>query len=165
MVERRIIVDGISISYHGLFEIEELYKLIDHFLRERAYTKHELSVEEHVYKDGKKISITKEPYKKISDYAKYVLRIEIEGEGINDKVAVIDGKKRTVQEGSITVTFYGFLTTDYEGRWDKRPLFYFLRALFDQYVFKIHTERYEAGLVEEVNLLYGMVKGFFNLYR
>ena len=165
MVERRIIVDGISVGMTGLFEIEELYKLIDHWLRERAYTKHELTVEEQVYKDGKKVYVCKEPYKKISDYAKYIIRIEIEADNMRDTSVEIDKKSRTVQEGDIKVTFTGFLTTDYEGHWDKKPLFYFLRALFDQYIYKVHTDRYEGGLIEEINLLYNLVKKFLNVHR
>ncbi|MFH1590787.1 MAG: hypothetical protein ABIC95_02565 [archaeon] len=165
MVERRIIVDGINVSYSGIFDLSELYKLIDHFLRERAYTKHELSAQEDVYKDGKRLSLTKQPYKKISDYARYDLKIKIAADHVKDKVIEVAGHKRHLHEGDVTVTFFGFLTTDYEGRWDKKPMFYFLRALFDQYVYKIHVDKYESGLVEEVNLLYNLVKRFLTVQQ
>ncbi|NOZ80194.1 MAG: hypothetical protein GXP63_00855 [DPANN group archaeon] len=165
MAERRIIVDGLTLKYKGYFDLEELYKLIDHWIREKAYTKHELEVSEDVYKDGMQVHVEKQPYKKITDYAKYVLDITIDGHHIKDVTLDRNGRKIKLQEGGLKMVITGFLELDYEGRWQEKPMFYFLRAVLDQFVYKVNTERFEAGLVEEVNLLHGMVKGFLNLHR
>ncbi len=165
MPERRVIVDGLTLSYKGLFNLEELYKLIDHWQREKAYTKHELVNNEQVFKDGRHAEVEMEPYKKINDYAKYVLNIKIIVNGMKDAVIETDGKRVSLNDGNVEVRITGFLELDYEGRWEKRPLFYFIRSVFDQFVYKMNTERFEAGLVEEVNLLHSIVKGFLNLHR
>lgn len=165
MAERRVIVDGLKLNYKGMFHLEELYKLIDHWQREKAYTKHEINVNEQVFKDGRYVEAEMEPYKKISDYAKYVLNIKIIVKDMKDITTEIDGKRTTLNEGNVEVKLTGFLELDYEGRWERRPLFYFIRSIFDQFVYKVNTERFEAGIMEEVNLLYSLVKGFLNLHR
>ena len=121
MGERRIIVDGLSLSYKGLFSCEELYKLIDHWLREKAYTKHEIVNNEQVFKDGRQIEVEKEPYKKITDYAKYVINVKIKMKEMKDVTVEQDGKKVSLNEGNVEVIFTGFLELDYEGRWEKKP--------------------------------------------
>jgi len=165
MVERRIVVDGLKLSYKGLFKAGDLYKLIDGYFRERAYTKHELRNFEQVYEEGKQVELIKEPYRKITDYAKYVIRVTVVMSEIKDVVIEKDKLKVNMQQGDVEVQFDGFLEMDYEHRWEKNPLFYFLRTIFDQFVFKIHTEKYEEGLVEEVRDIHTQVKSFLNLYR
>jgi len=165
MAERRIIVDAMKLGYKGLFDATELYKMIDAYFRERAYTKHELRAYEHVYPSGKQVEVIKEPYRKISDYAKYVIRISLIMSNVKEVVVEKDGVKVKLNQGDVEIQFDGFLEMDYEHRWEKSPFFYFLRAVFDQFVFKVHTERFEAGLVEEVNDLHSQVKAFLNLYR
>ncbi|MFH1408720.1 MAG: hypothetical protein ABIH34_02330 [Nanoarchaeota archaeon] len=165
MVERRIIVDGMKLSYKGLFNVTELYKLIDYYFRERAYTKHELKNYEETFPGGKQIEVVKEPYRKITDYAKYVIRVSLTMQDIKEIAVEKDGAKVKLNQGSVEVHFDGFLEVDYEHRWEKKPFYYFLRAIADQFFFKVHTERYEQGLVEEVNELHSQIKGFLNLYR
>jgi len=165
MVERRIIVDAVKVGYNGLFDATELYKLVDYYFRERAYTKHELRNFEHVYPSGKQIEIIIEPYRKITDYAKYVIRVIIIMGNVKEVTVEQDKKKVKLNQGEVEVQFDGYLELDYEHRWEKKPMFYFIRAVFDQYVYKINNERYEAGLVTEVNDLRDQVKAFLNLHR
>jgi hypothetical protein len=165
MTERRIIVDGLTVKYKGYFHLEELYKLIDHWTREKAYTKHELNNTEQVFKDGRFITLELEPYKKITDYAKYVIQIKMTAKEMKDVTVEKDGRRVALNDGTVELKLTGFLELDYEGRWEKKPLFYFLRNVFDQFVFKTNTEVFEAGLVEEVNQIYSIVKGFLNLHR
>ena len=165
MVERRIVVDGLKISYKGLFNAGELYKIIDAYFRERAYTKHELRNYEHVYPEGKQVEVIKEPYRKVTDYAKYVVRVTIIMSNVKETVIEKDKHKVKMNQGDVDIQLDGFLELDYEHRWEKKPMFYFLRALFDQFVFKVHTERFESGLKEEIDDLHSQVKSFLNLYR
>ncbi|MFH1848949.1 MAG: hypothetical protein ABH879_02065 [archaeon] len=165
MVERRIVVDEMQLEFRGLFDVGEFYRLIDSWLKEKAYVKHERRNYEHAYVEGKQIEVWKQPYKKVTDYAKYVIDIKILIEDLKDVVTEKDGKKVRLNQGNVSITFSGYLETDYEHRWEKKPLFYFMRAIFDNYVFKVHTEKFEKGLVEDVNQLHTIVKAFLNLYR
>jgi hypothetical protein len=165
MAERKIIVDHMTIRYSGLFNATELYKLIDFWLMEKGYTKHELEANERVNEDHKEFDILKEPYFKISDYAKYVLRIEIIGKNIIDVDVQKGNHKVRLQQGNITFMVTGYLETDYEDRWQGKPWYYFLRGVFDKVIWRNHTWKYESGLVEHCNHLTSQVRAFFNLYR
>lgn len=165
MVERRLIIHDLEISYNGLFEATELYKIVDQWQREKAYTKHEIKAFEYVYEDGKQVEFLAEPYKKINDYAKYVIRITIMMDHVKDVIIEKDGRKVKLQKGHVEIIFDGFIEFDWEHRWEKRPLFYFLRTVFDQFIYKINTDKFESGLVEEVNQIHSICKSFLNLYR
>lgn len=165
MVERKIIVDHLTISYKGLFNATEVYKMIDFWFMEKNYTKHELVNYEQVMKTGKEIRTRSEPYKKITDYAKYVLIVEVYGSNIKEVEVEKDGARVRMNQGDIQVLITGTLETDYEHRWESKPVFYLLRGIFDKYVFRAHTYKFETGLVEECNLLAGQIKSYLNLYR
>ncbi|MFH1134065.1 MAG: hypothetical protein V1735_06245 [Nanoarchaeota archaeon] len=165
MVERRLVVDGMKLGYKGLFNASELYKLIDYYFRERGFTKHELKNFEMVMPAGKQIEVIKEPYWKINDYTKFVIRVSLVMTEVKEVAIEKDGTKVKMNQGNVEITFDGFLELDFEHRWEKRPVFYFIRAIFDQFVYKVETEKFEEGLTKEVNELHTQVKAFLNLYR
>lgn len=165
MVERRIVVEPMTVEYSGLFNVSELYKMIANWITEKSYLKHDMRNFEQVLETGKHIEYVAEPYKKITDYAKYVINITLTMENVKEVVVEKSGSKVRLNQGDVKVELSGFLELDYEHRWEKKPLFYFLRAIFDQFIFKVNTEKFEQGLAEEVNHLHTTTKAFLNLYR
>ncbi len=165
MPERKIIVDHLTITYKGLFHAQELYKLVDFWLMEKGYTKHELQNFEEVSSDKKSFYVQKEPYFKISDYARYVIRCEISGKDVHEVDVDKGGYVVRMQQGEVMVALTGYLETDYEKRWQSQGFYYFLRGVFDKYVWRNHTYKYESGITEQCNQLASQVRAFFNLYR
>ena len=55
MAERRIIVDNLILQYEGIFELQQLYLVIDKWIRQRHYDKFEKRNHEHVLKDPQPI--------------------------------------------------------------------------------------------------------------
>ena len=47
--------------------------------------------------------------------------------------------------------FDGYLTTDYEQRWEQKPSFVFIRALFDKFFYKTYMDRWKTNLIKDVN--------------
>ncbi|MFH1398525.1 MAG: hypothetical protein ABIG95_00245 [Candidatus Woesearchaeota archaeon] len=165
MVETQIIVDGESISYEGLFDAHELFMLIDSFFQEKHWDKREIQSMEKVEPDGKYIELELQPYKKITDYVRYVVRIFIRMYNVTEVEIEKDGHKIKQNKGKIQIVFDGFMETDYEGRWEAKPMYIFIRTVFDKFIYKVYTGKFEAGLVDVVNTLKAQVKGFLNLYR
>ncbi|MBI5392638.1 hypothetical protein HZA96_02100 [Candidatus Woesearchaeota archaeon] len=165
MTERKIVIDTLQLNYQGLFNMNELYLIIDKWFREKGYDKYEKKNFEHVYKDGKQIEIEMEPWKKNTDYSKSIIKTNILV--TNLKEVVIKKDKFTVKtnQGKILITFMGFLETDYEGRWESKAWVYFLRTLFDQYIYRIHTDKFEGYVAEDVNHLYNTIKAYLNLQK
>jgi len=121
MSERRLVVDHMRLKYEGLFNATELYKLIDKWLNEKAFDKRELRNEEHVKPDGKYVELILMPWKKISDYARHVIRLEIRMRNLKDVVVEKDGQRVKMNQGKIDIIFDGYLDTDYEDRWEQKP--------------------------------------------
>ncbi|MFT4305209.1 MAG: hypothetical protein ACMXX8_03875, partial [Candidatus Woesearchaeota archaeon] len=131
----------------------------------KGYTKHELRANEQVSANGRSVYLNKEPYKKISDYLKFTIRCEIECNDVKDVEVERDGKKIKLNQGECNVIITGFLVSDYEKKWEKNPVFYFIRGIFDKYVWRDHMYKGESGLVDECVHLHSQVKAFLNLYR
>ena len=165
MAERRIVVDNLVLQYEGLFEITELFLMIDKWLRQNGYDKFEKRNYEHVLKDGKYIEIELEPWKKITDYAKIVINLYTHMYNIKDTVVKKDNRDVRMNQGRIRVKFTGYLVTDYEHKWEGKPWFYFLRAVIDKWVYRVTSDKYEAAVSQEVKHLYQNVRAFLNLYR
>ena len=70
-----------------------------------------------------------------------------------------------MNQGKIKIRFIGYLVTDYEGKWEGKPYFYFLRAVMDKFVYRVTADKYESAVAEDVMHLYQNVKAFLNLYR
>ena len=76
-----------------------------------------------------------------------------------------DGKKVKMQEGKIIFIFDGILETDYEHRWESKPIFYVMRTVFEKYVYTPFISGFERGVKEDLMGLKNNVKAFLNLTK
>ncbi len=165
MPERRIVVDELRLEYEGLFDVKEFFRLIENFFYDRKYDKREIKNIEQVTPSGKNIEVVLMPWRTISDYAKYEIKLRIWIKGMKNVDVVKDDTKLKLQQGKIIMIIDGYLTTDVEGHWEGKPFFFFLRTIFDKYIFRLYTSKWEAGLVEHVKELHTEIKSFLNLQR
>ena len=165
MAEKDVVITGLSVSYTGLFNYADLFRLIDAFLIDKGYDRKEAKHVETVKPEGKYIEIGLGPGKALSDYAKSNLSIGIKANGIKEVTATIDGVKQKLNSGTVTVTFEGVLETDYEGRWENKPFYLFLKILWDKYVIKTFTGGFEKIIKADIEQLRDQVKGYLNLER
>ncbi len=165
MPERIIVVEGLTITYEGLFNIRDLYDVMEHWFKERGYDKYEKKNFEQVLKDGRDIYIETWPTKALTDYARITMKIMIHVKKMKDVIVKKDNMDIKMNQGKVNVEFKGYLLTDWENRWDGKPLFYFLRTAFDRWVYPVNTSKWQAAVAEEVNLLYQTMKGYLNLNR
>ena len=165
MPEREVVVDKLRLTYEGIFSVSELYKLIDEWFRWKGYDKRENKNIEIVKPEGKFIEIELEPWKKVTDYAKNVIKIRIQMFDIRDVEVEKDNTKLKLNQGKVHFVFDGYLETDYEAKWDGKPIFYFIRTVFDKYLYKPFTTGFERGVKQDVMHLQGQIKAFLNLYR
>ena len=165
MAEKKIVIPGQVINYEGIFSMQELYLLIDSITKKKDYDKVELMNSEQVFDEGKDIVILLDPYKKINDYAKLNLWIKMIVSKLKDVEVEVNGRKKIMNKGSITIVMQGFLHTDYEGRWEQKPWFIFLRTLFDKFFFKLYTNKFEDELKKDFSDLFNQIKAYLNLQR
>lgn len=165
MPEKKILVEELKIEYEGLFEVSELYKLIDRWLKDKQYDKKELKNLEQVMPEGKYIELDLKPWKTLTDYVKYEFRIRIRGYGLKDVDIERDGHKMRMQQGRLLLIIDAWFVTDQAGNWESSPIWFFLRTIFDKYVYRGPLSRMEAGVVDDVFQLQTTIKNFLNLYR
>ncbi len=165
MSEKNLIIDQLRLNYSGLFEFHEMFKLIDGWFYEKGYDKLEKKNEEQTTPSGRVVEIELRPWKKTTDYAKNEIRVRIFIKEMKDVTVERDGKKMKVQQGDIHMIFDAFLESDYENRWESKPFFYFLRTLFDKFVYRVYTNKFEGVLANDTHDLYNRIKAFLNLYR
>jgi hypothetical protein len=165
MSEKRLVIDQMRLNYSGIFNLNELYRMIDSWLYEKGYDKYEKKNEEQVLETGRKIEIELRPWKKTTDYAKNEIRLRIFVDNMTDVEIERDGRKIKMHKGDIQMIFDAFLETDYEHRWESKPMYYFFRTLVDKYIFKIYTGKFIGNLVADTKDLHQRIKAYLNLYR
>jgi len=165
MAERNLIVENVSVSYSGLFDVREFYKVIDDWLKAKGYDKVIVKHKEYMTETGKNIEILMAPYKKVTDYIKNYIKMWI---GINNvkEVEVKKGKTRVkINKGEIMVVLDGWLELDYEHRWEQKPMFFFLRILIDKFIHRSEIDKYGVDLINEISELHDEIKSFLGLYK
>lgn len=165
-MERHFVVSRKTIKYEGVFSSPGVYQVIQDWASDKGYFPLEADHTESVKPEGKFIEFLLYPtLKKLSDYAKAVFRIHVQMSNVKDIVVERDGKKKRLQEGKVVVSMQGFLETDYEQRWETKPLLYVLRTLFEKYVYGPFISGYESTLREDYGVLESRLKAYFNLEK
>jgi len=165
MAEKKIAFNSKVINYEGLFSAREVYMLIDSLTAQKGYDKVELLNSEQVHGKGKDLVLLLEPYKKITDYAKLLLWMRIIMENVENVEVEKDGKKLKMNKGKVTIIVQGFLHTDYEARWEQKPWYVFIRTIFDKFIYKMYTDKFEAQLSTDCLDVYNQLKAYLNLQR
>ncbi|MBI4145970.1 hypothetical protein HY489_01385 [Candidatus Woesearchaeota archaeon] len=165
MSERIVIVDKEKIAYEGVFNAKETIATIKTWFSDKRYNPIEKRHTESIRPEGKYILLEFAPFFKFTDYAKSMLEIRVEFNEVKDVVVERDGKKQKLQEGKIFMQFTGILETDYEHRWETKPVFYFLRILFEKYVYTPFISGYERRIKEDISNLKSQIRGYLNLQQ
>ena len=165
MVETEVVVDQLRLTYEGLFSVKEVYKMMAEWLEEKGYDQKEVKNIESVTPDGKYIEIEIQPWKKFTDYIKSMIRVRMVFSEIKEVEVEKDGVKVKLNQGKAHFVIDGYLQTDYESRWEEKPMFILVRTLFDKYFYQPFMTGYRGHLKENVMDLHGRLKGFLNLYR
>lgn len=165
MTEKRLIIDGLELTYQGLFDIDALLKTIDAVTADRGYVKYEKGRAEIVKPAGKEFSIELRPVKRKTDYFALMIKIRIDITSMKDVEVLKDNVRTRLNEGAIHMLFDAWTTTDYEWRWEQKPLFYFLRNLVDRFIYKFHADRYTDELADDCHFIHKNVKAHLNLHE
>ena len=163
MSEKKLYLDGLELNYEGLFDINALLKAIDGIIKDRGYVKGEKRREEMIKAEGREFSMELRPVKKKTDYFVLMVKMRIHITNMTDVEVEKDDVRTMMNKGNISIIFDAWTTTDYELRWEQKPLFYFLRNLFERAIYKFHTDRYSDELIDDTHFFYNNIKAFLNL--
>ena len=161
----KIVVDHEKIDYSGPFDAGDLLRAIENFLWERGFDKKQDTDFEQNTSKGKCIEWQISPWKKMTDYIRYIVKVRVLGYDLVKADAVSNSRKTKVDNGRVIIVIDGFMEYDYDSKWEDVPIFHFLRTIYDYFVFKVYTERFEQRLVHDINHLHDCIERFFNIYR
>jgi hypothetical protein len=165
-VQRTYLVDKSRMTYEGIFNIGDLYKVIDEYYEEKGYDKIELKNAEVIRDDGVRfLEIIFRPYKKLTDYAKSIIYLRLQMLDVKDIEVDKEGLKVHMHHGKVTFTFDVWLETDYEERWHKKASYAFIRILFDRYFFKRYSQLYASEALDDYKLLIYHIKTYLNMHK
>ena len=164
MAEKTLVIDGLELNYKGLFDVNGLLKKIDKNIVERGYSKGEKRREERITASGKEFSIELRPVKRKTDYEAVMIKIRIEITNLKDVEVMRNKVKTKMNQGNVHMLFDAWTTTDYEWRWEQKPLFYFLRNLVERITYKFHTDKFFSEVSDDTHFVYNNIKAYLELH-
>lgn len=165
MAEIKTLIDGKSLSYEGVFNLRELYRLIDKWFRDHGYEKQEIKNWEDVSQNEKQIILEIVPYKKVSDYARLDVRIFMIFSKLTEIDLDKDGIKFKMNKGRAEFYFDAYVVTDYENKWETRPVFYFIKNVFDKWVYRVYTNTYDGEVIRDATEIENEIRSYLNMNR
>ena len=162
MVEKDIVYKG-KIKHTGLFDFGEIYKFCYGWLIDKDYLVTEKTYSEKVTPTGKLVEILWEGSRKISDYFRFVLKIQWRIIGMTEVEVQKEGVKVKMNKGQPEITFTAVLEKDYEHRWENSAFLKFLRGVYDRYIIRGRIEKYEEKIFQEVDEYIAQTKSFMAL--
>lgn len=165
MPEKKFVFEKMTLSYEGLFNLYELFQMIDTWLRKKGFDKREKRNNEFISETGKDIEVVLEPWKKVSDYINMKFKIDIHFSEVKEVIVEKDGAKIRLNKGRAVIVIDGWLETDYEGAWQSRPDYFFLRTIVDKFVYKIYNDKYEKMINDLGVEVFNEIKAFLNMHR
>lgn len=166
MAERKTLIDEDELHYEGLFNYLDFYTLINNYITMKGYDKTEVKNEEIVTPDGKTINLLLLGIYYIpSDYVRKVLKMEIKVSELKTVETEVDKVKVQINQGKIHIKFSAIMDSDYEGRWDQKSIYRFLRTLFEHYVYRKEMKEYEDEIISDMLELREKIGEYLNLNR
>lgn len=164
-MERKLLVSGLNISYEGLFDSSDFFRLIEDWFRQNGYEKKEIKHVERVGEKGKFINFEVMPWKDINDYTRLEIYVRVI---INDMVETKIKRKdfeTKINKGKVSISIDAFLATDIRNRMESRPMYFFLRTIFDKFLHREYLSDVEKQLMTDVKNFHSELKAYLNLSR
>jgi len=164
-MEKKQIVFDLRLSYNGPLLITEFYAEVEKWMEEKGMQKDIKRKSEEVKSKGKKIEWIVETWKELTHLVKNVVRIRVLFNNVKEIKIKRKGRTIRINQADVLVVIDGFLETKLNKQWHQQPLFFFLRALYDKYIWNIWAEKYDGVNSDACYDLHKRLKAFFNLSK
>jgi len=152
-----------KVKQKGYLNYIDVYNLAYDWLKDHNYKLKEKLYTEKLQPNGKEIILNWEAYKKVTDYFKNVIQIKWHILGMKDAEIEINGKKVATNKGEVGMEFKAELHKDYEKRWEDKPIWKFLRSLYEKYIIRTTVDQYEDDVEDDAKEMIKDVKAFLQL--
>jgi hypothetical protein len=153
-----------KIKHIGIFDFKEIYRLLFDWIVDMGYDMNEKTYKEVIGAGGaRELEVEWDAVRKVSDYFRNQLEVRWHIIGMTSVEVEIDGVKQKMNKGQLELEVKCSLMKDYENKWEKKPLFKFIRTFYDKYLIKERTDIFEGKLIGEMEEFVGQAKSFLAL--
>jgi len=165
MAEYHTVSLGKTVSYTGYFDFAKLWRVIRDYMESRGFFYTERQHNEIVKEHGKEIYIEVDVDRELSDYVKGRVRIECRVHDLVDVEVDVDGKKKVLNDGKVTITFESYVLTDWEGRFDGMGYLFFIRTMLEKFVYERQINKFKHIVQEDQDALIKEIRAYLNLFN
>ncbi len=162
MVEKDPIFSG-KLKHSGVFDYKEFYRFCYLWFVDKDYWVVEKEYTEKIGAVGKEVVIQWEAKKKVSDYFRFVIKVEWRILGMKKVEVESQGQKIEIDKGDLEMKISVTLEKDYEAKWENHPFMKFFRAIYDKYIIAARIESYEDKIFSEADEFIAQAKAFLAL--
>ncbi len=152
-----------KLEHSGIWDFKGFYKFAHSWLEEEDYDVEEQKYSETVAGQSRNINFEWKATKSQTDYFKNELKVKFEVKELTEVEVEIDGKKKRMNKGKISVEIKGTLISDKEGKWDATPFYQFIKQVYTKYVVPARTENMQSRITGDVIGLKEELKSFLEL--
>lgn len=168
MVEKKQVVYDLMLKYNGPLSIEEFYREVEKWMKEKGLQKELKKKSESVTPKGKKIEWVIECWKSPVRAIKHMVMLQVLFDNVKEMRIKKKGKSIKTNQADVFINIDGWIEASLTSRWTQGPLHTFFRNLYDKYIWAIggsEMEPYEGGVTEDCYDLHKRLKAFFELYK
>ena len=152
-----------TIKKKGYWNYIDLYNFCFDWFKRENYDVMENQYIEKLSDRGKEIILDWRAEKKVTDYFQNVVNVKWHILEMNSAEVERDGKKEKTNKGEVKIIILGELEKDYEERWEGRPLWKFMRGVYEKYIIRTTSKEYEDDLTDKSVEFALDVKAFLEL--
>ncbi len=164
--EKELVVNNKELLYKGIFRPDDIFRVVNKALKNKEYNKREKRSEELVAEAGTQSYIELRPFKEVSAYMTFMIKIKIVFDKVTETTEEIDGMNRKFQNGDVKIVFDSWLLGDYQSRWGMQPWVFFMKGLINKYIYTFPTESgFKGHLSSDTAYIFAQIKKLLNSYK
>jgi hypothetical protein len=70
-----------------------------------------------------------------------------------------------MNKGKAEFYFDAYVVTDYENKWETRPMFFFIKNIFDKFIYRLYTSSYDGEAIRDCTEVENEIRSFLNMNR
>ncbi|MDO8459599.1 MAG: hypothetical protein Q7S74_00675 [Nanoarchaeota archaeon] len=152
-----------KVEHSGVLDFPALYSFIHSWFKEEGYGVIEEKYSEKVGGNTRDIDIEWKASKTFSDYFKVEYKIKYEVKDLSDVEVEIDGTRKKMNKGKISIDITGALIKDPESKWDSTPYYRFLRDVYNKYVIPSRVQSMRNKVQSDVVTIKEKIKSYLDL--
>ena len=166
MMERKQVLYDLRTTYNGPFIVEDFYAEVDNWIKEKGYEKEPKKKMEHVTKNGKKIEWLIEAHMHMDmEHTMGIIALRALMDNVKEVLIKKNGKKMRINYGNVFINIDGWrYAMVHMGFWGMKPIYYFIRALIDKYIYHF-LDRHDSMIIDDCRDLFKRIRAFFGLEK